>query len=532
MFSSSIMREQVVATKNPILLMVATYALYKVSSVVHKIIHYHVSPLWKLPGPPKSKSSWLMGNFFQVASRPFMEPHLEWIAQFGGFEKVEYVRYTFLFGQHSVLVLNAEQAQKILLTNYKTPPRYVKKFEMIKRIIGNGLVTLEGDDWYRHRRMINPSFNLTFLTKTLQDSVPPRLERFVECLKQAGGQEIDLGALFSLLTLDIIGQAAFHHDFEGITALEKWASDTTLEKIPETHDKLVQSLSAAFKPSPRRLLLGMLNLESYRLFDPDMSKLTKHMNDAVDGIIVRAKERRVDGMEANLLEPTALRRNSSKYAAKSILDLLLDANDSLTPLELRDEVKTFLVAGHETTSSWCYWATYALTKYPDVQQRLYDELTSKPSSTVEEINQLSYLHAFLQEVLRVHPPVGMIIRHTTQDETFGEYHIPANTRTAIPIYLMHHNPKYWKHPETFWPERWLQDKPPNSHNYAFLPFSAGPRNCIGYRFATLEAKMIMAGVIQKFTFELAPSLKDKKITMTSFVTIKAKPGLKVLVKER
>lgn len=466
--------------------------------------------------------------------RPFLAPHYDWIAANGGLEKVEYVHYTGIFGLHSVMILDAPQAQKVLTSDHKSPPQYLKKFQNLSQTIGNGLVTLEGDDWHRHRRLIHPSFQPKFLDQMLNQQVPARVQQLVKCWKQANGREIDLSSHFSLLTLDVIGQVAFHHDFQGMQALEQWANNKDLDQIPDTEDKLVRSLNSALKATPYRFLVSVLGVQRY--FDTKMIRLKHNMNIATDEIIRRAKEKidkerpTKDDKSTSTSTTTAASVKEGKYTAKSILELLLDAS-FLTDLELRDEVKTFLVAGHETTSTWCHWAAYALTKYPDIQQKLYTEV-SKPNA-LQDVNKLPYLDAFLKEVLRVYPPVGMIIRHTTRTETFGEYQIPAKTRIVIPVHVIHHSPKYWENPDLFSPERWLNtEKPANSHPYAFLPFSAGPRNCIGHRFATTEAKMIMASLVREFKFELSPSLKDQEITMTSFITVRAKPVIKILVKER
>lgn len=191
--------------------------------------------------------------------------------------------------------------------------------------------------------------------------------------------------------------------------------------------------------------------------------------------------------------------------------------------------------------SRCYWAMYALAKFPDVQQKLYNDIMSKaPKDTtiqipLEQVEAMDYLGAFLQEVLRLYPPVGIIGRLNRHEENFAGYTIPKDTQLAILVHLMHRHPKYWTDPETFTPERWQKKERVagmDTSGFTFLPFGAGGHNCIGYKFATYEAKLIIAHMVRALRVEIAPSQREVEHTFTSMGTTKAKPGLKVVVKAR
>ena len=150
---------------------------------------------------------------------------------------------------------------------------------------------------------------------------------------------------------------------------------------------------------------------------------------------------------------------------------------------------------------------------------------------------MEYLAAFLDETLRMYPPVGMMVRTNTYDETIAGYDIPKGTNLVIPVHLLHRNPNYWKDPETFKPERWMDrgfkgSTGMDNRAFTFIPFGAGGHNCIGYKFATLEAKLIMAPIIRALRVEIAPSQRKVNHTFTNIVTMKAKPGLKVVFKAR
>ena len=231
------------------------------------------------------------------------------------------------------------------------------------------------------------------------------------------------------------------------------------------------------------------------------------------------------------------------------MHLLLQAEDSetqdaklrrLTRSELRDEIKTFLMAGHDTTSTWLYWSLFALAKNPIIQERLYKDVmlhakkdNSEPIG-LEQTERMEYLQAFLQEVLRLYPPAGILFRYNSYPEEFAGHKMPVNTRWVVPIHLLHRHPHYWDDPDTFRPERWINVSAAEQERrkFAFLPFSAGARNCIGQRFATLEAPLILAPLVRAFEISVAPSQKDTDHTFTAFGTMKAKPDLRIVVQSR
>jgi cytochrome P450 len=343
--------------------------------------------------------------------------------------------------------------------------------------------------------------------------------------------------------LDIIGQVAFSHEFKALESVEHWAKgegdgDISLAEID---DPFIQALVQTFKPSLLGtifLILGIPVLSKY--FDPTKRNTRLALDAAVDRVIANARAS---------IETENNNGSSSMKQQRSLLQLLLQASNGESPkkqktlndLELRDETKTFIFAGHETTSTWCYMAIYALVTNPRIQDKVYQDIVrhAPPKNKTldsETVDKMEYLNAFLQEVLRLHSPVGMFTRINTTTEHFGGYTVPAGTRLIIAPYLLHRHPKYWSDPETFEPERWLQKEANEEFlsqiRFAFLPFSAGGRNCIGQRFATIEAKLIMAELIRSFVFRLAPSQKDTEFTFSNIVVMKTKPRLKIVVKSR
>lgn len=466
-----------------------------------------------------------------------MQPHKRWWKEaLAKNESVPMMAYSTLFGRSSVIILDPDVVKTILTeASSKDPVRFPKKYVLLQNILGDGLVTLEGSDWSRHRRIIQPSFNTSFLKEALSISVPMRTEAFLSSWRKAKpGREIDLASHMSALTLDIIGDVAFSHDFQALKGLNKWAQDDSHNELDSVSDPLIEALTIAFKATPAAVLQTIFKITlPDKLFNTRSKAASTLLNQAVDSIIREARQKAIADSSKTTFKP-------------SLLQLLFDAKDAqpgtgrktLNDSELRDEIKTFLVAGHETTSTWCYWALYTLAKYPDVQQKVYDDIVKHaPDSSgqidLESVEKMAYFSAFLSEVLRLYTPVGFVVRYTTQQEKWKGFTIPSNIRLVIPFHLLHRHPDHWSNPLDFTPERWLNNEETDArHKFCFLPFSAGGRNCIGQRFAQMEANLILANIIRAFSIQLAPSLRDKEVEFTAFGTMKGKPAVKICIKAR
>ena len=183
---------------------------------------------------------------------------------------------------------------------------------------------------------------------------------------------------------------------------------------------------------------------------------------------------------------------------------------------------------------------YVLGKDLDIQEKLYENVKKHaPVSIddkigVEHVGKMEYLQAFLQEVLRLYAPVGFFPRYNRFKEKLGGVEVPANTRISLPPHLVHRHHKYWDDPDSFKPERWLNvsDAEVERRRFAFFPFSAGGRNCVGQNFATLEAQLILAAVVRTFRVDIAPSQKEVEHDFTTSITMKSKPLLRLVTQER
>jgi cytochrome P450 len=499
--------------------------------------------------------NFMWGEFFTIRKEPFMQPHMRWWKKAG--YDVPMLRYTGVMGNSSLIILDKDIVKEILTAPAgKNDYRFAKDGRFLANLIGDGLVSLDGAQWMRHRQIIQPAFQTNALKEALTASVPPLVSKFVEYWslainnknnKEEPPSEIDLASHLSALTLEVIGQVAFSHEFHALEGVKQWAINNKSGdgKLDAVDDPLITAMIETFKLTVLGTVI-FLSKSAWadKYLNPRTRVLRKHLDEAVDAIVENARKNNSSERPKSLLQLLLQAEENNSDSSDSTRKTSSVSNRTLNNVELRDEMKTFIVAGHETTSTLCYWAIYALATLPDVQERVFQEISQHVKKNgnepldLETVEEVEYFTAFLNEVQRMYPPVGMITRITRFEETLAGHQIPAHTRLTIPIHLLHRHPKYWKDPESFQPERWIhkddaaREEFMDKIRFVYIPFSAGGRNCIGQRFATIEAKLILVPLIQAFTFQVAPSQRDTDFTFTNFITMKTKPGLKVCVKSR
>mmetsp|Transcript_5154 Transcript_5154/g.11944 ORF Transcript_5154/g.11944 Transcript_5154/m.11944 type:complete len:565 (-) Transcript_5154:212-1906(-) len=500
---------------------------YFVLSFARSYYKFRFSPLRDAPG--FGPRSFVYGMFYEFLEAPFMEPPILALKKLReGGKEIPFLAYTTLFGSQRLLLLDCDLIKHVFTApSGKDPMRYPKHYVYLREVVGDGLVVVEGQEWSRHRRIIQPAFQSMFLKDAIGMVVPALVENLVNVWKKTAGTTINMNAHLSLITLDVIGKVAFSHEFNASKLLNQWAESPDKE-LGEVDDPLISSIGGSFSSSPLKLMLTVLKLPWLeKHLSPSFRTTRNLLNKAADDIVQNAR---------NIKDPSR----------RSVLNLMMEAKDGesskarnqLTDTELRDEVKTFLVAGHETTSTWSHWALYVLAIRPDLQEKVYaDVMKHAPPNdetiVLEQADQMEYMWAFMNETLRLYSPLGLISRVTHQEENFKGYTIPKGTNLRIPIHLIHRHPDHWKDPEVFRPERWFdKEETSKRHKFAFIPFAAGGRNCIGQRFATMEAKIIVANVAKNFKIHLADSMKGKEITFSNFISLKCNPEVEIRVEAR
>lgn len=397
------------------------------------------------------------------------------------------------------LVNSAEGAEFVLQTGHK----YFHKgqfYNKVKPMFGRGLPVLEGDEWKRHRQLMQPSFRLTELRKIADLSIELAGSILERWFKESDTAEVDIDNEMAKLTLYVVAQALFGAE------VYKHA-DTLVEGI----DTLLSTSELRIWAAPD--LHWHWGSPYYWKF-----KAARHV---IDNVIYEFVERRKQG----------------ETFGGDLLGLLIhamsqDGEKSITDEELRDEITTLMVTGHESTANTLTWMFYEMAKNPHIQERVYEEMIAvfqDGAVSPDKYDELTYTKAVISETMRLYPAAWSMARKNLEDVTIHGVTIPANSNFMLSPYLMHRNRKYYTNPEAFRPERFLNGEMERQHKFIYFPFAAGPRRCIGEKFAWQEILSVASVICQKVRFELAPGQKVEPIAR---VAVKPAYGMSMVLSKR
>ncbi|ESO93354.1 hypothetical protein LOTGIDRAFT_178560 [Lottia gigantea] len=409
--------------------------------------------------------------------------------------------------------LNAPETVKILL---KTAEPKGRLYEFLRPWLGDGLLLSNGQKWARNRRLLTPAFHFDKL-KSYLDIKNNAANAFCENLNDfaATGEYIDICQPVTMFTLDVILKCVFSYE-------------TKCQSTGENHP-YVKAVSELSKILIRRFMKPWLHNDwifSLTKDGKDFKKYCDYVHEIASDIISKRR--------LNLEQQMS---HQKKY--HDFLDILLRARDEnnvgLTDREIRDEVDTFLFEGHDTTASGIYWTLFSIAQNQEIQKTLQKEVDSllamknTDDLSPTDLTKLPYLSMCIKESLRLHNVVSFIIRQTQQDYIIDEKLLPKDTTASILIYNVHHNPVYWTDSLIFNPDRFLPEKMEKMNPFAHVPFSAGPRNCIGQNFALHEMKVALVKVLNRFSIELD---LDHSVEKIESVIMRAKYGIKIKVIKR
>jgi len=380
------------------------------------------------------------------------------------------------------------------------------KTELTRRLlepgIGRGLLTTEGETWRRHRRIMAPSFD----PRSVAGYAPIMTEVSQELIDEwdalADGSEVDAAAAMMHATLHIISRAMFSADSD---------------EIVDVVERGVNQYQANVRPH----LVDLLNLPRW------LARLISPMHAAG---IFNEFDKSVD----RLLNE---RGRSPDAEPKDLLARLIAARDDetgggMTAKEVRDQVVTIFMAGHETTAQTMSWTWYLLSQHPAVEAKLHEELATvlrgrTPRS--EDLSNLRYTRMVIDEAMRLYPPAHTLSRAPlTADEVLGE-RIPAGATVLIVPWMLHRKPSLWERADRFEPERFAPERAASRPRFAYIPFGAGPRICIGAAFALAEATLILATIAQRYRLHLKPGFP---VEPQGLITLRPRYGLRMLLERR
>ena len=411
------------------------------------------------------------------------------------------VRFRFLFWPAYVLY-HPDQVKRVLQENHRT---YSKNFPMMKvaqEIFGNGLFTNDGESWLHQRRLMQPSFHhkrLTGFSRLMSEAANVMLECWQNI--DSGDAPLDIQQEMMRLTLRIAGLALFSYDLTN--EVDRIGHTfTTLGPLISRYTTLPFPPLSIPTPRNRRLLAGLntLNTIIYTLINERRKQLTD--TDAPD-----------------------------------LLSMLLSARDeetgeSMSDQQLRDEVLTLLLGGHETTAMALTWTWYLLSQHPEVERRLHTELDTVllgQLPSVERLDALPYTRMVIQEAMRLYPPVFGFTRFAAASDEIGGYPVPAKSIIFLSAYCTHRHPAFWEEPEIFDPERFTPECSAGRPRFAYFPFGGGPRQCIGNAFAMMEAQLVLATVAQRYSLRLLPG---HRVEPQVLLTMRPRYGLPMTLHPR
>ena len=369
-----------------------------------------------------------------------------------------------------------------------------------RRLLGQGLLTSEGELWRRQRRLAQPAFHRQRIGEYAQVMVE---QAAAQTRDWRDGETRDIAEEMMALTLIIAVKTLF-----GIEFTEE-----------------------AKRVGPAVTLLMRYQLG--RLRSP--LKIPMHWPTPSNLRAERAYQF-LDSLVYGIIEERRRRRDAGEPEGRDVLSLLMNAMDEdgsrMTAKQLRDEVMTLFIAGHETTAVTLGWLWHLLAHHPQVEARLCEELQSVlggRAPTPEDLPRMPYLDAVVHEVLRLYPAAYVLQRTSVEPFDLAGYHFPVNTTVIMSQWIVHRDPRLFDAPEEFRPERWLDGLESRLHPYAYFPFGGGPRRCIGQIFALMEAALVAATLAQKFRFT---EPEGTSVVPEPLVTLRAKGGLPMKVKVR
>ncbi|KAL5769734.1 hypothetical protein ACOSP7_013888 [Xanthoceras sorbifolium] len=452
------------------------------------------------------------GSISAIRSEAFFIPLYELYLTYGGI-------FRLTFGPKSfVIVSDPSIAKHILKDNSKAYSKGILA-EILEFVMGTGLIPADGEVWRVRRRAIVPALHQKYVAAMI-GLFGQATDRLCKKLDDAAsdGEDVEMESLFSRLTLDVIGKAVFNYDFDSLT------NDTGIVEAVYTVLREAEDRSVA--PIP------VWELPIWKDISPRQRKVKgalKLINDTLDDLIAICK-RMVDEEELQFHEEYMNEKDPS------ILHFLLASGDDVSSKQLRDDLMTMLIAGHETSAAVLTWTFYLLSKEPSVVSKLQDEVDTVLGDrypTIEDMKKLKYTTRVINESLRLYPQPPVLIRRSLEDDMLGKYPIKRGEDFFISVWNLHRSPHLWEDADKFNPERWPVDGPnPNetNQNFRYLPFGGGPRKCVGDMFASFETIVAVAMLVQRFNFQMA--LGAPPVEMTTGATIHTTQGLKMTVTRR
>jgi cytochrome P450 len=406
------------------------------------------------------------------------------------------VRTRFLYVT-AYFIYHPTDIEYVLSTNARNfiKSRSVRS-NFFQRLVGNGLLTSEGEFWRRQRRLAQPAFHRQKIS-SYGEVMVEYTERMISRWQK--GEARDIHRDMMRLTLEIVVKTLFNAD------------------VSSDADRVGQVLSQIVKPFASQATLkwildNRLPTSSHRRFHREASE--------IDKIVYRI----------------IAERRSSRSDEGDLLSMLLEAHDEdgsqMTDRQLRDEVITLFLAGHETTALTLSWAWYLLAQNPECEKMFHAELDrvlgGRPA-TVADMGNLKYTEMIAKESMRLYPPAFGVGRESVDECEISGFRVPPKSQVFMFQWATQRDPRFFEEPDRFYPERWTEEMVQALPRYAYFPFGGGPRQCIGNYFAMMEIVLLLATIGQRFRLTLAP---DQEVALLPAMSLRPRDGIRIVVRQR
>ncbi|MCH9660777.1 MAG: cytochrome P450 [Bacteroidetes bacterium] len=411
--------------------------------------------------------------------------HREFFERYGDTFSVRLGRKKYL-----MLSRDKEVVSYILRKNHKNYYKSKIQTNFLSKYLGHGLLTINGEQWLKQRRLIQPAFHkekMQALVGLMQETIEDQLKDLLV------GREEDVFPVMNELAFSVVGKSLFHVSI----------SEKRLKRLQQIIEQV------------QEFLVKEVRLPHKNWWFKITGQVAKHLS--------LSEESR------DILKEIIDARKSSQDAHDDLLDMLLatryeDTGEPMTTATLIDEISILFVAGHETTANALSYISWLLARHPEIQEKVRSEVCQVQQETenpIEQINKLTYTKAVIDESMRLYPPAWITDRENLEDDNLAGYTIRKDTLVGISFYELHRHPEYWKNPDVFIPERFLgEDKKETAGIY--YPFGAGPRLCIGLGFAVYEMVLATAFLVRRYSL----STTQETIETNPLITLKPK-GVKV-----
>lgn len=389
------------------------------------------------------------------------------------------------------LLSDPETVRHVLQTNNKNYTKGIE-YEHLKPVLGEGLLTSEGDFWLRQRRLAQPAFH--------RDKIAHFASQMVECADRmlnnwSDKKTLDVHSEMMHLTLDIVGRTLL--------------STNVLDEANEVEKALEVSIEESYHRVQALVNLPLwLPVPRHLRYNKSRESLNKIVTKIIDG------------------------RRNSEHRFNDLLEMLMDVQDEdtgekMSDKQLRDEIMTIFLAGHETTANALTWGLYLLSQNPEIEKKYLEEIDTVLGGkipTFEDLKNLPYLTQIIHEVLRLYPPAWILGRTAIADDVIDGHRVGKGNNVMISPYQIHRSKSFWENPDSFIPERFTPEKMKDLHKFVYFPFGGGPRFCIGNNFALIEMQLIFAMIGQKYRLSLHPGFK---VELDPLITLRPKYGMQM-----